>query len=461
MSAMAEAARIGQARGPAAFDAAGIRRFAEATAAFAEARSKEEPPIYVRRPDGAADIDPRDVTENALLQPALASVLSRLAATDPQAIKDMIRPDGTVRLFRVESGENGYLPKPTYVRVDPKILKPSSENGEGENNIRRALWPALIAEALKVYSSPERPWEPDEDMRLTTQSENFLRFILLGEKKAMPWQDRSPDPVLWAVGKQGNEAICDAGTCSYTSHLTLPFVVDGSETSEPVSIRDINQRHIGNCGFLSALGALAMQWPKAIHDMIRVNPATPDGLATYTVTLNKARYDENGKLTGFRPVMITVDEAVPAGAVAAPHLGVEIWPRLVEKAAAALNGGYSKITSVSPRTAFEWLTGRGVERVDVEKLPAPQQLRRYLQEGRMIVFDARDARTPEFERYAIAGANHAYTLTEIRNDGGKWRALFYNPWGHAHPKPVDVEYLPKIFSEAFIAAPLGDLPPKR
>ncbi len=106
-----------------------------------------------------------------------------------------------------------------------------------------------------------------------------------------------------------------------------------------VSPNDVDQGQLGDCYYLSALGALAAQQPDVIRNMIRANA---DG--TYTVTF----HDDSGK-----PVNVTVNSDLPytkdgrmpfaqPGDVAADRQP-ELWVPILEKAYAQYKGGYDAI----------------------------------------------------------------------------------------------------------------------
>ncbi len=137
----------------------------------------------------------------------------------------------------------------------------------------------------------------------------------------------------------------------------------GSISLDGISPSDIKQGYLGDCYFLAALASVAQQHPEVIWNAIKDN-----GDGTYTVT-----FYQDGK-----PVPVTVDaefpvtedaKGNPTGTPAYARTGStrdELWPLIMEKAYAQLDGGsYRKIEGGWPGEAVELLTGASPQRLDL------------------------------------------------------------------------------------------------
>ena len=130
----------------------------------------------------------------------------------------------------------------------------------------------------------------------------------------------------------------------------------------PISVNDLHQDGLGDCFPISPIGELALNDPSAIQDMIQSNAN-----GTETVTLHEA--EGGGRIrfstTEFQAVQVTVTNKFNANAVnSQPGQDVvgdekEIWPQVLEKAYAKINGGYNAINNGGhPALAMETLTGQ-------------------------------------------------------------------------------------------------------
>src|ERR1700761_8871908 len=130
--------------------------------------------------------------------------------------------------------------------------------------------------------------------------------------------------------------------------LTQVLYLTEPGTTNPISVSDINQGQLGDCFLLSPLGEEALFHSNAIMNMIHNN-----GNGTETVTLYEAK---NGTLptfgtNSFKAVGVTVNNVFSALSVdngaKQDVVGTqkEIWPQVVEKAVATLDGGYNAIAN--------------------------------------------------------------------------------------------------------------------
>ena len=217
-------------------------------------------------------------------------------------------------------------------------------------------------------------------------------------------------------------------------------------TGAAISVSDINQGQIGNCFLLSPIGDFAMLKPSFISNMIHVNSN-----GTETVTLYEAG---NGQLpswntTAFRPVSEVVTNVFPGysvnnGATQDVYAGQkEIWPQVLEKALATLDGGYGAIAGGgSPLVAMEELTGHATSYM----APAAMtwtQLASLSAAGDLLVFDTKASGA--LGNGLVNG--HAYMFEGVSGTGAGATVRLGNPWGFDQPTPVLVTQLARSFAE--------------
>jgi hypothetical protein len=234
-----------------------------------------------------------------------------------------------------------------------------------------------------------------------------------------------------------------------TPSTTLYEVIPGATSS--ICIADLHQDGLGDCFLISSIGELALTDPAAIQNMIKLNSN-----GTETVTL----YEEaSGKLPvpgyvgAYKPVQETVTNtfdpnSVNSGSTQDVLNGVkEIWPQVIEKAVAQLNGGYSAIASGGyPFIAQEELTG-----VQASWLYLPQQsltltaLAGYVKAGDMINFDT----VGNPNGYGLYGG-HSYMFEGLNTANGGSVTLG-NPWGVDQPTgAIPLSQLNKYFVQVDI-----------
>lgn len=225
---------------------------------------------------------------------------------------------------------------------------------------------------------------------------------------------------------------------------------------------DIRQDSIGDCYYVSAIGSLAQQNPKAIQDAISYDPSTdsfnvtmyrkePQALpfphmATKAVTINVTQEELAYNLT--RKGGSTVDNN--------PCKDGASWPMVMETAYAkmhdsdpadGLKEGFDKIGRGGwPGDAMFAVTGKDSRTVsfdegltsflptyDLKKNAIYNQVDDALESGKPVTLSVKD----ESLIARISGKqdnlvdNHAYMVTDIRRDenGEVWVKL-RNPWGH-------------------------------
>lgn len=262
-----------------------------------------------------------------------------------------------------------------------------------------------------------------------------------------------------------------------TNDLTrFPLFVKGAGDVDEVSMNDIDQAGLGDCFLLATLGAVALQDPQAIKNMIRENP---DG--TFTVTFKERIYGTNPPEYSDKPITVSPDfpgfvdgwnHAQPGDANGKGQK--EIWPLVIEKAYAQLKGGYDVLhKGDQPINMMETITGRPAK---VEPDPNDFQLGgigkpigQYnvvnktfddvvddLANGKAVVFGT-PAQRKDANGNPVAGEtlpfglvnSHCYVVENTYQDAnGRQYLVLYNPWASSHPAlvPYDAIYKGNTFS---------------
>jgi hypothetical protein len=213
-----------------------------------------------------------------------------------------------------------------------------------------------------------------------------------------------------------------------------------------VSVGDLHQGQIGDCFLISPIGELALWHPGAIGDMIHANAN-----GTETVTLYTAA---NGSLptfgtTAFRAVAVTVANVFPAYGInngaSQDVVGgqKEIWPQVLEKAVATLDGGYGAISGGgNPIIPMEELTGQSAGNMMPARLTLAL-LQSFQAAGDLVVMDTlAQSGLP----YNLVG-NHAYMFESVSMTGGGAMVQLGNPWGFDQPAAIPLAQLSRGICE--------------
>jgi len=238
--------------------------------------------------------------------------------------------------------------------------------------------------------------------------------------------------------------IFTAATIATSPLQTLYWEEPGNTTT--ISASDLYQGQIGDCFLISSIGEIALEKPIAISNMIKVNSN-----GTETVTLYTAA---NGQLPGynttsFRPISINVTNVFPTysvdnGASQDVVNGVkEIWPQVLEKAYATLNGGYADIANGgSPVLAMEELTGQKASFIAPSSLTYAS-LEKDISAGDLIVMDTSSASNLPYNLVS----DHAYMFEKVTGANGAAMVTLLNPWGYDQPAAIPLSQLSKAFVE--------------
>jgi hypothetical protein len=223
-------------------------------------------------------------------------------------------------------------------------------------------------------------------------------------------------------------------------------------TAAPVSVTDINQGQLGDCFLLAPVGEEALFHPSAIMNMIHDN-----GNGTEAVTLYVA---DTGSLpnfgtTSFKAVTVTVNNSFSAQSVDnGAYQDVvgnqkEIWPQVIEKAVATLDGGYNAIANGGyPVLAMEELTGQTASYMSPASLTLAT-LQSYVSAGDLITMDT----SSNGLGYGLVG-DHSYMFDKIVGSGSSASAQLLNPWGIDQPAAIP---LTRLAQSGIVEVDIGHL----
>jgi hypothetical protein len=262
------------------------------------------------------------------------------------------------------------------------------------------------------------------------------------------------DYATLAVANDGqlDNASAAAGVMTTTAAApALTQVLYLTETGETtaINVADINQGQLGDCYLLSSIGEIALLKPTFISNMIHVNSN-----GTETVTLYEGT---NGRLpatstAALKAVSVTVTNTFPTDSVnnAATQDVLkgqkEIWPQVLEKAYATLNGSYTAIgNGGSPLLAMEELTGHAASFMSPASLTLAA-LNSYVAAGDMLVFDTLSSGA--LPNNLVNG--HAYMFEGVTGSGATAMAHFGNPWGFDQPSAMLLSQVSRGFGEVDI-----------
>jgi hypothetical protein len=231
-----------------------------------------------------------------------------------------------------------------------------------------------------------------------------------------------------------------AASISTAAALTQTLYLIETGTMTAISVADINQGQLGDCFLLSSFGEEALFHPRAITNMIHNN-----GNGTETVTLYT---DKSGHLptfgsTSFKAVTVTINNSFPTNSVdngaKQDVLGnlKEIWPQVLEKAVATLNGGYGTIANGGyPVLAMEELTGQVATATSPASLTLAT-LQRYITAGDLITMDTSSKGSLP---YGLVN-NHCYMFEKLNGSGSSATVQLGNPWGFDQPSEIPLSQL--------------------
>jgi len=199
-----------------------------------------------------------------------------------------------------------------------------------------------------------------------------------------------------------------------------------------IHFNDVVQANLGDCAFMAAMIALAREDWQHIYNMI-----TPKANGLFDVKLYKYKdgqgwttYEVDGSLDrGMDGAALTGDWDTQTGKA-------EIWPILLEKAFAAMFGGYDNIEARSVLDGWRALTSKAVTEFDTDG-KTDSAILEYITnamdtEGKQVIVDTKStwpAQLPKDVRESLV-PNHSYVVTEYQHDPGTGaitKVHLYNP----------------------------------
>ncbi len=234
-------------------------------------------------------------------------------------------------------------------------------------------------------------------------------------------------------------------TSAVSSLVPVLYLKEPADTNA-ISINDIHQGQLNDCFLLASIGEIVRQSPAFISNMIHVNSN-----GTETVRLYEAA---NGSLptwgtSSYKPISETVTNTFSsAGVNSGATQNVvgnqkEIWPQVIEKAVAQLDGGYQAIAAGgSPVIAMEELTGHAAT------FMAPAQLTLATLSSLVAAHDLITMLTPHTGALPNGLLNgHAYMFEGTSGSGTSTLVNLGNPWGYNQPKPILLSQLSSGITE--------------
>ncbi len=235
------------------------------------------------------------------------------------------------------------------------------------------------------------------------------------------------------------------------------FAGDPDDADEPpVDPSDLNQGMIGDCWLIASIGAIVNTNPELVEEMIRANDN-----GTYTVTLYEDGEAVEITVTPDIPTVdgdpLFADNPDDSDAGEDTH---ELWPHLIEKAAAQHYGDYEDLEGDWPSKALELLSGRDVETheadwfgLDDPDPPSAGDLDSLLDGGgAVLVSTAHENLTSLYDDGTIV-SGHAYYVQSVDPDNGT--VTIVNPWGLDNHPPITMTY--DEFEASFIRFDTVDL----
>lgn len=213
---------------------------------------------------------------------------------------------------------------------------------------------------------------------------------------------------------------------------------DGGPAVDPT---DLEQGYLGDCWMIASLGAIAQQRPDLIESMIRENAN-----GTYTVTLHDGDRTVQVTVTPDLPTVdgnpIFVDNPSPSDAGEGVH---ELWPQILEKAAAQYYGDYTDLEGDWPSKALELFTGAPTTTYDEGWLPwdgvdppSADDLAGVLHDrGAILVSTYSDQHNALYENQTLV-SGHAYYVQSV--DPAAGTVTVVNPWGLSGHPPITISY---------------------
>jgi hypothetical protein len=240
------------------------------------------------------------------------------------------------------------------------------------------------------------------------------------------------------------------------SSKTVPYI---DFSSKGISFEDIKQGECGDCYFLASLAAIARQQPDFLFRMI---------VPSETNYFNVRFYDSDGNDLYAKvddKFWISVNDNIivePVYAKSGTIKGeiTEIWPMIIEKAWALLNGGYEKIEG-SGQQKIEYshaLTGISSKvfsiSTDSNKLVLGNDIINYFANFKVpITLGSKNKKDENCHEFLVP--SHMYAITEVHKNG---TFNIFNPWNKGGNEEgmnfpaVDIDFIINNFDSVFFLA---------
>lgn len=244
--------------------------------------------------------------------------------------------------------------------------------------------------------------------------------------------------------------------------VDLPYAVQGEGDEEPIDLNDIDQGALGDCYYLSSIGAVAKDYPELFTKGAE-GSIVKEKADKYIVTLH-LRTDRNSLER--RPVEVKVSKKSLTDKAGNPiYAGKsdgELWVILLERALAQEMGNFDNIVGGQPENAMEMLTGKSAHTLQFADLEGStreqtdyllEQLRRAEEANYPVTFSSKGrGETPKDIVDADGNGvtlfgGHAYTFEKLTNSV----VHLYNPHGKAHLK-LNMNTLLREFRSASVLA---------
>jgi hypothetical protein len=248
-------------------------------------------------------------------------------------------------------------------------------------------------------------------------------------------------------GEPGFSAIAAAAAIKAVPLVNVLYIQETGDTAA-ISVNDLHQGQLGDCFLIASIGELALTHPDAITKMIKVNA---NGTETVTLYTDKNGHVANYGTTVFKATTITIDNTfssagVNNGATQDVLNGQkEIWPQVLEKAIATLDGGYNTIANGgNPMIVMQELTGHAASFMSAAALTI-QKLQAFIAEGDLIAMDTGGGGLP----FNLVNS-HAYMFEKLTITNGAAMVQVGNPWGTNQAAAIPFSQLSKAFVEVDI-----------
>ena len=194
--------------------------------------------------------------------------------------------------------------------------------------------------------------------------------------------------------------------------------------SNGIAIEDIVQGDLGNCYFLSAIGALC-KYPKLLENLFLFKEKTKENMYGIYFYINGLK-----KLVLIDDYLPCISEQGYKRFIMGKSEENEIWVSLIEKAFAKINGGYIRIgTGGTPNEVFDVLTEAYSEEIRVTPKKEDELWKKLINGFEKKYLMTAGTSGNEFVEEVGLSPGHAYTVLGIHEINGERVIRLRNPWG--------------------------------